>query len=221
MIITRIICLITGFVFGSIPTGFLVARLYGQDLRTMGSGNTGSTNALRSLGKKAGAMTFAGDFFKAIIPLIITARLFGAADETRYLITMYTGLGAVLGHDFSPWLHFKGGKGIASSGGVICFTDPKFFLLVLVSLFGIAGVSGYVSLGSLAAAVIYIVVQLYWIMTGASFGWGSYPQTFDPKYAPEILVIAFIMAGLAIVRHKANIKRLLNGTENKFLNKKK
>ena len=101
----RIICLVLGFVFGSIPTGFLVAKLYGQDLRKMGSGNTGSTNALRTLGKKAGAMTFAGDLLKALIPLFITAKLYGSAEETRYLITMYTGLGAVLGHDFSPWLH--------------------------------------------------------------------------------------------------------------------
>ena len=217
----RIICLVLGFVFGSIPTGFLVAKLYGHDLRKMGSGNTGSTNALRTLGKKAGAMTFAGDLLKALIPLFITAKLYGSAEETRYLITMYTGLGAVLGHDFSPWLHFKGGKGIASSGGVILFTDPGFFALVLGALIVVAGVSGYVSLGSLTAAVIYLCVQAFLILTGASFGWKHYPQTFAKACVPELLILAAITGGLAIWRHKANIIRLMNGTENKFLNKKK
>ena len=216
----RLICLLTGFVFGSIPTGFLVARLYGKDLRKMGSGNTGSTNALRSLGKKAGAMTFAGDILKAVIPLLITAHFFGADEAIRYPVTMYTGLGAVCGHDFSPWLHFKGGKGIASSGGVILFTDPRFFALVFFSLIGIAAASGYVSLGSLTAAVIYLAIQLYWLLTGASFGWSFYPQSYDRAYVPELIVIALLMAGLAIVRHRANIVRLLKGEENKFFHKK-
>ncbi len=217
----RIVCLILGFAFGSIPTGFLVAKLYGKDLRRMGSGNTGSTNALRTLGKKAGAMTFAGDLLKALIPLFITAQLYGSAEETRYLVTMYTGLGAVLGHDFSPWLHFKGGKGIASSGGVILFTDPGFFGLVLGALIVVAGLSGYVSLGSLTAAVIYLGVQAYLILSGASFGWKQYPQTFSKACVPELLVLALIMGGLAIWRHKANIVRLMNGTENKFIQKNK
>lgn len=218
--ILRAVCLITGFVFGSIPTGFLVARLYGKDLRKMGSGNTGTTNALRTLGKRAGAATLAGDIAKALIPLFITAWLFGSASETRYLVTMYTGFGAVAGHDFSPWLSFKGGKGIATSGGVILFTDPGLFAIVLVSLVGLAGMTGYVSVGSLAAAVIYLAVQLYWILTGASFGWNCYPQTFSSEYAPELTVIAVLMAGCAIVRHKENIRRLLNGTENRFYKKK-
>ena len=218
--ILRAVCLITGFVFGSIPTGFLVARLYGKDLRKMGSGNTGTTNALRTLGKRAGAATLAGDIAKALIPLFITAWLFGSASETRYLVTMYTGFGAVAGHDFSPWLSFKGGKGIATSGGVILFTDPGLFAIVLVSLVGLAGMTGYVSVGSLAAAVIYLAVQLYWILTGASIGWNGYPQTFSAEYAPELAVIAVLMAGCAVVRHKENIRRLMTGTENKFCKKK-
>ncbi|MDO5305878.1 MAG: glycerol-3-phosphate 1-O-acyltransferase PlsY [bacterium] len=217
----RIICLITGFVFGSIPTGYVVAKMYGKDLRTMGSGNTGSTNALRSLGKKAGALTCAGDILKAVIPLLITAHIFGDVEGTRYLVTMYTGLGAVLGHDFSPWLHFNGGKGIATSAGVILFTDPGFFGLVFVCVVGIALVSGYVSLGSITAAVVYLIVQLYWLISGTGFGWGAYPQSYDPAFVPELIVIAVIMSGLALIRHKANIIRLIHGNENKFFGKKK
>ena len=216
----RISCLLIGFVFGSIPTGWIVARMYGKDLRRMGSGNVGSTNALRSIGKTAGAMTFVGDILKAIIPLVITAYMYGGAEETRYLVTMYTGLGAVLGHDFSPWLHFNGGKGIASSAGVILFTDPQFFGLVFVCVVGIALLSGYVSLGSVTAAVVYIVVQLLWITGGRQFGWSNYPQSFDRAYTTELIVIAFIMGGLALIRHKANIVRLIQGKENKFFGNK-
>lgn len=221
MITLRIICLLAGFVFGSIPTGYVVARMYGKDLRKMGSGNTGSTNALRSLGKKAGAITCAGDMLKAIIPLYITACLFGSSEETRYLVTMYTGLGAVLGHDFSPWLHFNGGKGIATSAGVILFTDPGFFGLALVCVVGIALLSGYVSLGSISAAVVYIIVQLVWLTGHSSFGWSFYPETFASEYTAELIVLALIMAGLALVRHKPNIIRLIHGNENKFFGRKK
>ena len=220
MIMLRIICMITGFVFGSIPTGCIVAKAYGKDLRKMGSGNTGSTNALRSLGKKAGALTFAGDILKAIIPLCITACLFGAEESSRYLVTMYTGLGAVIGHDFSPWLHFNGGKGIATSAGVILFTDPGFFGLALLCVVGLALLSGYVSVGSISAAIAYIVVQLYWLLGHKSFGWSFYPETYDAAYTAELIIIAFIMAGLAIIRHKPNIIRLIHGNENKFFHKK-
>ena len=215
----RIICMIIGFAFGCIPTGFIVARCYGKDIRKMGSGNTGFTNALRSLGKKAGAFTFAGDMIKTLIPLFITAFLYGAAEETRFVVTMYTGLGAVLGHDFSPWLHFKGGKGITSSGTLILFNDPRFFLLELGVVAVLAGISGYISLGSLAAAVIFIAGHIFLIVSGVQFGWSFYPQTFDPKYAPELIVIVVVIGALAIWRHRANIQRLLNGTENKFLKK--
>lgn len=212
----RIICLLIGFAFGSVPTGFVVARLHGVDVRKMGSGNIGSTNVLRNLGKKAGAMTLAGDILKALIPLFITGALFGKPEETKYLVTMYTGLGAVAGHDFSPWLQFKGGKGIATSGGVILYTDPRFFLAVLATVIGTAAATGYVSLGSLMAAVIYIVVHFIVIGRGGYFAFGPHLRTYAPQYKAEILILAVIMAGMAIWRHKANIKRLLNGTENKL-----
>jgi len=217
----RILCLLIGFAFGSIPTGFVVAKLHGVDVRKMGSGNIGSTNVLRNLGKKAGAMTLAGDILKALIPLFITNALFGGPAETKYLVTMYTGLGAVAGHDFSPWLSFKGGKGIATSGGVILYTDPRFFLTVLVTVIGTAALTGYVSLGSLMAAVIYIVVHFVVIGRGDFFAFGSAVRTYAPQYKAEILIIAVIMAGMAIWRHKGNIERLLQGKENKLSFKKK
>ena len=105
----RIICLVTGFIFGSIPNGYLIARSKGVDIRHTGSGNVGTTNVLRSMGKKYGALTLLLDMAKAIVPIIIMQLFYGDVHETRYITTMYTGLGAVLGHDFSPWLNFNGG----------------------------------------------------------------------------------------------------------------
>ncbi len=214
----RIIYLVMGFAFGSIPTGAVIARMHGVDLRKTGSGNVGSTNVLRTLGKKAGAMTLCGDILKAIVPLLITGALFGNPEETRYVVTMYTGLGAAMGHDFSPWLHFNGGKGIATSGGVILYTDPRFFLVTFATVIATAALTGYVSLGSLMAAVIYIIAHLYVIGTGRFFGWGAgrLTRTYAPQYKAEIIIIALIMAGMAIWRHKANIQRLLAGRENKL-----
>ena len=216
----RIVCLVLGFAFGSIPTGFVIARLHGVDLRSVGSGNIGSTNVLRSLGKKAGVMTLVGDILKALVPLFITGLIFGRPEETRYLVIMYTGLGAVAGHDFSPWLHFKGGKGIATSGGMILFTDPRFFLLTFATVIVTAALTGYVSLGSLMAAVVYIIVHFVVIGSGNCFSWGSAARTWAPQYKAEILILALLMAGMAIWRHKANIKRLLKGEENKLSLKK-
>ena len=92
----RIICLVTGFIFGSIPNGYLIARSKGVDIRHTGSGNVGTTNVLRSMGKKYGALTLLLDMAKAIVPIIIMQLFYGDVHETRYITTMYTGLGAVL-----------------------------------------------------------------------------------------------------------------------------
>ena len=215
----RMICLLIGFAFGSVPTGYLIARMQGKDLRKMGSGNIGSTNVLRSLGKFSAAMTLCGDILKALIPLWITAGVFGnsAGPDLKYIVTMYTGLGAVLGHDFSPWLHFNGGKGIATSGGTILYTDPRFFLASFATVILTAVVTGFVSLGSLMAAVVYLAAHIFILATGRYFGWPGFPaQTFGAAQRTEVLVMALVMAGLAAWRHKANIQRLLRGEENKF-----
>ncbi len=196
----RIICLIVGFIFGSIPNGYLIARSKGVDIRHTGSGNVGTTNVLRSMGKKYGAMQL----------------FYGDIHETRYITTMYTGLGAVLGHDFSPWLNFNGGKGVATSGGVLLTTDPLLITVTLAMVFITAKVTGYVSLGSLMASVVYIAFNLFVAITGYVPGWPFYPQYFSPSHSIEIIAVALIMAGITVFRHKANIIRLMNGTENKI-----
>ncbi|MCI5793312.1 MAG: glycerol-3-phosphate 1-O-acyltransferase PlsY [Lachnospiraceae bacterium] len=212
----RIICLLVGFVCGSIPTGYLLARSKGIDLKHTGSGNVGSTNVLRSMGKKYGAITMVCDMLKSIVPIIVMSALFGSISGMRYLITLYTGLGAVLGHDFSPWLGFNGGKGIATSGGVILTTDPIIFVIDFVTIFGTAIITGYVSVGSMLATIFYFIFNIITVVSGRTPGWSIYPQTFDPAHAPEILIISGIMSAIAIYRHKANIVRLMNGNENKI-----
>lgn len=213
---TRIICLIVGFVCGSIPTGYLIARSKGVDLKHTGSGNVGSTNVLRSMGKKYGALTLVLDMLKAVIPIFAMSCIFGSNEGMRYLITMYTGLGAVLGHDFSPWLGFNGGKGIATSGGVILTTDPVIFIIDFVTIFGTAIVTGYVSLGSMLATVFYFIFNVYTVISKRTPGWSVYPQYFDASHNAEIIIIAAVMSGIAIYRHKANIIRLIHGNENKI-----
>lgn len=212
----RIICLIVGFAFGSIPNGYLIARSKGVDIRHTGSGNVGTTNVLRSMGKKYGALTLLLDMAKAIVPIIIMQLFYGDIYETRYITTMYTGLGAVLGHDFSPWLNFNGGKGVATSGGVLLTTDPILITVTLAMVFITAKVTGYVSLGSLMASVVYIAFNLFVAITGHVPGWPFYPQYFSPSHRFEIIAVALIMAGITVFRHKANIIRLINGTENKI-----
>ncbi len=216
----RIICLVVGAVFGSIPNGYLIAKSKGIDLRHTGSGNVGSTNVLRSMGKKYGAITLVMDMLKGIIPVIIMQYVFKNSENMRYLITMYTGLGAVLGHDFSPWLGFNGGKGIATSGGVVLTTDPLILIIDFVTIFGTAIITGYVSLGSMLATIFYFVFNVVIVLTESTPGWSFFKQYYDKNHGMEIIIIAFIMSAVAVCRHKANIIRLINGNENKISLKK-
>ena len=216
----RAVCFLTGVIFGSIPNGYLLAKSKGVDLRHTGSGNIGSTNVLRSMGRGYGALTLILDMLKSIVPVIFMQIIFKSHEDMRYLITLYTGFGAVLGHDFSPWLHFNGGKGIATSGGIIAITDPIIFIIDLVTIFGTAIVTGYVSLGSLLAASFYFIFNVIMVVNKKIPGWSIFKQNYANADAAEIILIAFLVTALAFFRHKANIVRLLNGSENKISLKK-
>ena len=118
------------------------------DIRDYGSGNAGTTNAFRTLGKKAGILTFLGDFFKAVIPMVIVARFVYKDLDYSDLLVLYTGFGAVLGHNFPFWLKFKGGKGIAVTAGVIVAFNPWATIPAVILFFGIVGITRYVSVSS-------------------------------------------------------------------------
>ena len=176
----RLICLCIGYCIGCIETAYVVGRIWQVDLRQHGSGNLGTTNALRVLGKKAGALVFIGDIMKSVIAFVICRAIFGSN-----LAGVYGSVGAVLGHNYPFYLKFKGGKGIAVMIG-----------------FGMAFITRYVSVGSLLFALT-LPISAYLL---------GFPR--------EMLYLTIFVSAMAFWRHRGNIKKLLNGTENKFGSKK-
>ena len=201
--------LLGGYLCGCITTGFFIGKIYGMDIRSKGSGNVGTTNALRTLGWKAGLLTFVGDCLKALIPTLLV-RLFLYTDVPyyNYILVLITGLGVVLGHNFPFHLKFKGGKGIAVTAGVIVASTNWITVAIGLPIFIIiVALTRYVSVGSLIVALIMPIYTL--IM------WRGYP------YFAAMLCLAIAFTVLAYIKHAQNIKRLFNGTENKLSFSKK
>ncbi len=194
-----------GYLIGATPFGYLVGRIRGIDIRQHGSGNIGATNVLRVLGKPLGITVFILDFFKGVAAVLL-ARQLGHASVSA-LVAIAGGVGVILGHNFTFWLGFKGGKGIATTAGVLCALIPVTALVAVIVWAIVFKTSGYVSLGSLAAALSLP------ISTGTAIvlGRGSW----------EMFIFALLACGLAFIRHKSNIQRLLNGTEARFQRKTK
>ena len=209
----RIVCLLAGYVFGLFQTGFIYGRMHGIDIRKYGSGNLGSTNALRVLGAKAGATVFAGDVLKILIPCILVRVIFASRPDVVHVYMLYTGLGVTLGHNFPFYLHFKGGKGIAVMAGLVAAVDWRLAAVCLVVFAAIVATTRYVSLGSLAIAAVFSVWNIGMGYLGAYGLAGS-------LYV-EYCVLSLIITVMASWRPRANIGRLMRGTENKVGAKKK
>ncbi|MDO5417437.1 MAG: glycerol-3-phosphate 1-O-acyltransferase PlsY [Lachnospiraceae bacterium] len=211
----RIICLAAGYVFGLFQTGFIYGKMHGIDIRRHGSGNSGATNTLRVLGKKAGAIVFFGDALKALIPCtVLRIVLSGSAEYAgmAYLLMLYLGFGVILGHNFPFYMNFKGGKGIAATAGLVASMDWRLTLVCAVVFLGAVILTRFVSLGSILVAVAFFAVNLF-------LSWkGEYG--LDAGLLPEFWVLLGAVSLMAIWRHKANIKRLLAGNENKLWGKK-
>ena len=213
LVLARIICLVGGYFFGIIQTSYIYGKLHGIDIREYGSGNAGTTNALRVLGKKAGAVVFLGDLFKSVIACSITHIIMNALGiENVYLFVIYTAAGVVLGHNFPFYLKFKGGKGIACTSGMILAVCPMAAPVCLVLFIGSIAITRYVSLGSILVVTSYLVQVLI-------FGHMGYLH-IDAAYLPEFYVVSACFTAMALWRHRSNIGRLLHGTENKFTFKK-
>ena len=202
----RLICVAIGYLFGLFQTGYIYGMINHVDIRKHGSGNAGTTNALRTLGWKAGVITFVGDCLKCVLAVVIVRFLF-IQDMRMELYAIYAGLGAVLGHNFPFYLKFKGGKGIASTAGLILAVNPVMFLIVAVVFITIVWFTQYVSLGSLVIMVLFVIM----VVISGQAGWMILPTTSLGEY----YAIAVVLAALAFWRHRANIKRLIKGTENK------
>ena len=206
----RLICVIIGYIFGLFQTGYIYGKLHHIDIRKQGSGNAGTTNALRTLGWKAGLVTFLGDCFKCVFAVVVVHLIYGRTHgDIIPVLAMYAGMGAVLGHNYPFYMGFKGGKGIAATAGLLVSTTNVYMVLIcLVAFVGIVAVTRYVSLGSLAVVIIYLAeVVIY----GQMGGFGVQPPYLYEMYA----VAAFLMLS-AFYKHRANIQRLLSGTENKL-----
>ncbi|MCI8484907.1 MAG: glycerol-3-phosphate 1-O-acyltransferase PlsY [Lachnospiraceae bacterium] len=209
MVINRGICLIVGYIFGLFQTGYIYGKIQHIDIRDYGSGNAGTTNTLRTLGWKAGLITFLGDAGKAILAMLAVWLFFhGKYPGEVSLLEMYAGLGAVLGHNFPFYLKFKGGKGIACTAGFIITFYPPMAVFCLLVFIGAVAVTRYVSLGSILVAVSFYIQLILFGQLG--YLW------VDERLLLEVYVVGAVFSGLAIWRHRANIKRLVSGTENKF-----
>ncbi len=220
MILARVICLVAGYAFGLLQTSYIYGRMKGIDIREHGSGNAGTTNALRVLGKKAGLIVFIGDLFKAIIISAIVHVVIGHLYPNEvYLYLAYAGLGTVLGHNFPCYLHFKGGKGIATTAGIIVgFLDPVIIVSCLIAFVVIVAVTRYVSLGSITIVTMFCIEYAIFAFHGK--------YSFDLANAAsyhamvESVIVVAVICGMAIIRHHANIVRLLHHEENKLGAKK-
>ena len=219
-ILVRAASLVIGYIFGLFQTGYIIGKVKKVDIREMGSGNAGTTNAMRTLGAKAGILTFIGDCAKTILAMVVCRLLVSYfysdilnVNVIKYTIGMYAGLGAVLGHNFPFYLKFKGGKGIAATSGfIIAFGTWPMIPIGFVIFFGIVLITKYVSLGSICLMIGFFIQLII-------FGQMDWYHVETP-YLIEIYILGFLFTALAIIRHRANIVRLMKGTENKFRIKK-
>ena len=207
--------LIYGYFAGAlIQAGYWMGKFNKIDIRDYGSGNAGTTNVMRTLGKKAGIATYLLDAFKAVIAdILIHFLIVPHTAIPEMLLFLYCGLGIVLGHNFPFYLNFKGGKGVAASVGLVIAFDWRIFVICAIVFFGLFFLTHYVSLCSVSA---YLAAFISMIVFGQM---GSYHM--DSYHMIELYIVMGLLTVLAFYRHKKNIKRLLDGTESKiYLSKK-
>ena len=184
---------IFSYLLGSVPSGLIIGKLSGLDVRKAGSGNIGATNVARLLGKKVGLLTLVADTGKGFVPIWLAQQI-GSSDP----ITALVGIAAFLGHLYPIFLKFKGGKGVATGFGVLLGLAPLATTILLVLFAAVAFTTRIVSLSSMVSAVAAPLVL-----------WLFY-------YSPAYIMMAAVMAIMIVFRHYANIQRLLNGTEPRF-----
>jgi acyl phosphate:glycerol-3-phosphate acyltransferase len=216
-----IVCLtaaVMAYLLGSIPTGYLVGRAKGIDVRKVGSGNIGATNAFRTLGKPAGILVLVVDGMKGWLAVSVVPglayKLVGSPTTpwdtpTREYLQIISGVLAILGHNYTCWLKFKGGKGIATTAGAVAALLPLTFVISAFIWILVCLLTRYVSVASILAALTLPVAT-----------WMIHQFTRLDGYSYRMVAVAAVLALLAVYKHKGNIERLMNGTENKIGGKK-
>ncbi|MBQ9915264.1 MAG: glycerol-3-phosphate 1-O-acyltransferase PlsY [Clostridia bacterium] len=205
-------CLLGSYLLGSFNGSIIFSKSRGQDIRNSGSKNAGMTNTLRVYGKKAAVFVFAFDLFKGVISAVLVTYLagifFGKESVVCEFAKYAASLGAVLGHNFPLYFGFRGGKGILTSWGVIMILDYRIAVVLIVVFLALVLLFRYVSLASVTVSALFPVLAIW-------FTWGEVSPA-----KPYYIALALLMAALAIYRHRANISRLIAGTESKLGKKK-
>ena len=204
-IVNILICLVIGYAFGLIQSGYVFVKLiYKKDVRDYGSHNAGTTNTLRVFGKLAGYIVFFADALKVVAAVVIVRYFVFACNQDLKVLEMITGFGVVLGHNFPFYMGFKGGKGVAATGGLMFALDWRMALIAAIVFGLVFYTTRYVSVGSLVITALFPVMLAFF-----------YPGQWT------LAAIGVVFTAMAWWRHKANIQRLLAGTENKFEKKTK
>ena len=208
---TYIIIEVIAYAIGSINFSVLISKnIAGFDVREKGSGNAGSTNVLRAVGIKAAVITLICDILKGIVAILIAVLIGNIVGNTdRALLVQIAGILVVIGHTFPIFFQFKGGKGVATSLGVLLITNWKIGLICLIFALVIIIITKMVSMGSMGAAILFPVLTIF---IGDSF--------IVPATGFKYLIFSIILAVFVIFNHRENIKRIMNGTENKLSFKK-
>jgi glycerol-3-phosphate acyltransferase PlsY len=229
------LCPLFGFLLGSIPVGLLLAKARGIDIRQHGSGNIGATNVLRVMGKKFGLPCLLLDVLKGMIPTVLAITLIRFEGQPTglaigallpyattlpvdqqwiaQLMQVVTGLCAILGHNYSPWVGFKGGKGIATTAGVVLALMPAALVILVLFWYVLFLTTRYVSVASVSAVVALPLVTL----------WGSWHhgRIQDGTWNKSLFAFSVVVAVLGVWKHRSNLQRLLAGTENRFEKRQK
>lgn len=209
-----IIMAIIAYCIGSVNFSVIISKkIAGFDVREKGSGNAGSTNVLRTVGKKAAAFTLVCDILKGVVAIAISMIIGNIVEgANKELLLQIAGIAVVIGHTFPIFFGFKGGKGVATSLGILLMSNWKIGLICLVFALVLMLLTRMVSLGSCGAAILFPVLTL--------FINDSYTVLTDGKRGSTYLIYSIILAIIVLYNHRSNIKRLLNGTENKISFKK-
>jgi glycerol-3-phosphate acyltransferase PlsY len=202
------VALAASYIVGATPFGYLAGRLRGVDIREHGSGNVGATNVIRVLGKGIGLPVFALDMIKGCLPVMLTRWILDGQGIASTWPEILAAVGAVLGHNYTFWLRFKGGKGIATSAGALAALLPIPLAVAIAVWIVLFFTSRYVAVASIGGSLVIGILPAVLYLTGG-------------KWAPSLPLVGFgaLLGTLAIWRHRSNIRRLLHGTENRFVRK--
>ncbi|HIJ67187.1 MAG TPA: glycerol-3-phosphate 1-O-acyltransferase PlsY [Planctomycetes bacterium] len=213
MIESFVFLIALAYLLGSVPFGVLIAKAHGKDLRCIGSGNIGATNVARALGKRWAYVCFVLDCLKGLVPMLVGKLFISELTVVALSLWLAVGCAAVMGHIFPVYLRFKGGKGVATSLGMLLglypyYTIPGIITIIIWAAFVL--IWKYISLASITAAVVFPLSLIASIIV---LGDWRFLQLWP------LIVVALVMGLLVVVRHAENIKRLLEGSETKVLQK--